>query len=348
MSEDKKYKNGELQDNGLMYDSVYDINNDGKVDLVEDSIRCEEIKKSQEQQEESHQQSDEQKQDSPKPVSTGASGVGCLGPFLVTSFCVGGIALCFAAENDTQKIIFIFGGIVLALVSAYLCGILGTGKKTDKEVESIATKIKQKAEHDGKAKTVGKAIGITVVIIAAVLLFNIGNIKNAHYYQKGIGFVNEGKYDEARAALNEIDKYPYKEKSEVYSFCHDLERFEKSGTAYGPDGNYTYYSFDFKFSDEVEQKKDDINKYLEGHYAEIKKKADKNFYDSIWNKPTEKETTTKESYSGSSRYKSKKKSKTVDPYDVNNYSNEEDFYYDHYEDFVDYYEAEDYYNDNHD
>jgi hypothetical protein len=36
-----------------------------------------------------------------------------------------------------------------------------------------------------------------------------------------------------------------------------------------------------------------------------------------------------------------------DPYDVNDYSNEEDFYYDHYDDFFDYYDAEDYYKDHH-
>ena len=37
-----------------------------------------------------------------------------------------------------------------------------------------------------------------------------------------------------------------------------------------------------------------------------------------------------------------------DPYDVNDYSSEEDFYDDHYDDFFDYYDAEDYYNEHHD
>ena len=32
MSDNKKYKNGEFQYNGLMYDDVYDFNHDGKVD----------------------------------------------------------------------------------------------------------------------------------------------------------------------------------------------------------------------------------------------------------------------------------------------------------------------------
>lgn len=45
--------------------------------------------------------------------------------------------------------------------------------------------------------------------------------------------------------------------------------------------------------------------------------------------------------------KSTKTDKDDDPYDVNDYSNEEDFYYDHYDDFFDYYDAEDYYNEHH-
>ena len=51
-----------------------------------------------------------------------------------------------------------------------------------------------------------------------------------------------------------------------------------------------------------------------------------------------------------SSYTPKKKVKqkqSDDPYDVNDYSNEEDFYYDHYDDFFDYYDAEDYYNEHH-
>ena len=37
-----------------------------------------------------------------------------------------------------------------------------------------------------------------------------------------------------------------------------------------------------------------------------------------------------------------------DPYNVNDYTSEEDFYDDHYDDFFDYYDAEDYYNEHHD
>ena len=45
---------------------------------------------------------------------------------------------------------------------------------------------------------------------------------------------------------------------------------------------------------------------------------------------------------------SKKKSNNDDPYNVNDYSDPEDFYYDNYDDFWEYEEAEDYYNRYHD
>ena len=50
-------------------------------------------------------------------------------------------------------------------------------------------------------------------------------------------------------------------------------------------------------------------------------------------------------YTPSKSYKSSNSKNTKsDPYNAKDYSNEEDFYDDHYDDFFDYYDAEDYYN----
>lgn len=56
-------------------------------------------------------------------------------------------------------------------------------------------------------------------------------------------------------------------------------------------------------------------------------------------------------WNGTNPYKNKKSSsskKKEDPYDVNDYSDPEDFYYDNYDDFWDYEDAEDYFNEHHD
>ena len=55
-------------------------------------------------------------------------------------------------------------------------------------------------------------------------------------------------------------------------------------------------------------------------------------------------------WNGTNPYKNKKSSsskKKEDPYNVNDYSDPEDFYYDNYDDFWEYEEAEDYYNEHH-
>jgi len=50
-------------------------------------------------------------------------------------------------------------------------------------------------------------------------------------------------------------------------------------------------------------------------------------------------------YTPSKSYKSSSGTNAKsDPYDAKDYSNEDDFYDDHYDDFFDYYDAEDYYN----
>ena len=341
-NKDKKYKTGQMQDNGLMYDPVYDFNKDGKVDWVEDSVRREEIKRSQERFEESRQQSSP----APKLQASAASGSGCLGSFLTVLFCLGGIGLCFATDSVGAKILFIFGGLALALLSAYFCGLFGN-KPTEAKVEKDTSKI-----SIDKKKLIKRVSIISAILVVIVLLCNIGNMKNAHYYRLAINLINACEYEKAQDSLSEIEGSNYKEESELYVFCSALENYEKGQRVNGPDYKYVPYDFNFKFNDDIEAKKLAINKQLEKQAEEYKQKTYNNLYDSIWNKSSEKETTTsapttRKSYS-SGGGKSRSKSKTVDPYDVNNYSNEEDFYYDHYDDFFDYYEAEDYFNDNHD
>lgn len=81
-------------------------------------------------------------------------------------------------------------------------------------------------------------------------------------------------------------------------------------------------------------------------------------HDDYWNsdsyKDAQKNDKNKSNYSSSKNssssysftpYRSPSKDDEDDPYNAKDYSNEEDFYYDHYDDFFDYEEAEDYYNE---
>ena len=170
----KEYKTGQIQDNGLMYDPVYDFNKDGKVDWIEEMERQKDIERSQKRWEEHQKERLEQKQYSPAPQASGASAGGCLGSFLVVFFCLGGIGMCFTTESTGLKILFIFGGLALALASAYFCGLFGTKQKDDKElgaVESAAVKTKQRIEYNSqtdKAKLIKRITIVSVILIATV------------------------------------------------------------------------------------------------------------------------------------------------------------------------------------
>ena len=273
-NEKKEYKTGQIQDNGLMYDPVYDFNKDGKVDWIEEMERQKDIERSQQRREERQNEKREQKLYSPPPQATGASGTGCLGAFLAAFFSLGGIGLCFATESAGLKILCIFGGLALALASAYFCGLFGTTQKDDKElgaVESAAVKAKQHMEYDiqnDKAKLIKIISVVAVILIAVVLLCNIGNMKNAHYYTQAVSLVNAGEYESAQQSLLKIEESKYKEKTKLNQFCYALENFENGKGVSGPDYSYKPYSFDFKFSDEIEKKRVAINKQLEKQKTE--------------------------------------------------------------------------------
>ena len=122
---DKKYKNGEIQDNGLMYDDVWDINRDGKVDWVEDMERRKDIGRSQKRYEEWKQNrhasqpedpkfittvfSDDSKKDYSNPPSSGATIIACI---IVCVLCFGAIALCVSADIGAFGILFLLGAAV--------------------------------------------------------------------------------------------------------------------------------------------------------------------------------------------------------------------------------------------
>ena len=132
---DKKYKTGQIQDNGLMYDPVYDFNKDGKVDWVEDMERRKDIERSQKRYEEWKQNrhasqpedpkfittvfSDDSKKDYSNPPSSGATIIACI---IVCVLCFGAIALCVSADIGAFGMLFMLGasaGLSVAVLKGF-------------------------------------------------------------------------------------------------------------------------------------------------------------------------------------------------------------------------------------
>lgn len=87
----------------------------------------------------------------------------------------------------------------------------------------------------------------------------------------------------------------------------------------------------------------------ESYKSVVAKENKKSKYNSSNNSGTS--SAASQNSNSSSRYSSSYKSsskKDSDPYNAKKYRNEEDFYYDHYDDFFDYYDAEDYYREHND
>jgi hypothetical protein len=154
------------------------------------------------------------------------------------------------------------------------------------------------------------------------------------------------KAEEARIAMEKAHqefmaelrtKLPYEGMSEDYIDSTMMGKHDK----FIPDDDnddfvYNLYYWDTNSGDTllavtcINGKVDHVSKYGIGYF---------------WTSDGKPNYNGKNPYTSSS-YKSKKKTYD-DPYDVNEYSDPEDFYYDNYDDFWDYEEAEDYYNSYH-
>ena len=314
MSEEKKYKNGEIQKNGLMYEDIYDFNKDGKVSILEDMEREEDIKRAEQHWEERRQFKEEQKQYVERPQASGASSSGCLGSFLVVFFCIGGIVACVMSESDGANILYIFGGLGLALASAWLCGLFGesplsSDKKEMNVAETTEVKTKQKLELTDKKKLIKTISIVSAIIIAVVLLCNIGNFKNAHYYNQSVKMIEAGDYYAAQDELFKISDSDYKEKSELDDLCSALIAYDKGNKVHGPGGSGHYSFYTVHFSDEIEKKIKGINNQIDTQWDyDNKTEDDYSWYSSTTKSyETTTEATTRRYYSSKSKSKSKSK-----------------------------------------
>lgn len=148
------------------------------------------------------------------------------------------------------------------------------------------------------------------------------------------------------------NKIPYKGMSEKYinstaagkADKHEAEYVKSRGKRAGYNSD-KYYWYADKAKDVVltvecrDGKVTDVTKYYESTYW---------YSDGMPKFWATRQTTTKSKTNSKSNNSNKKSKKKEDPYNVNDYSDPEDFYDDNYDDFWDYEDAEDYYNENHD
>lgn len=152
----------------------------------------------------------------------------------------------------------------------------------------------------------------------------------------------EQKEKEEREEKEIINKLPYEGMNEKY-----LDKTKL--------GKYGDYYINYKVENGKQIERQVYNWYTKEGSLIFRAVVDKSyvtstskFYESkYWNGDDLKNGVLPGGRKKSKTYKKQESTKFVDEYNVNDYSNEDDFYYDHYDDFYDYYEAEDYYRDHH-
>ena len=201
-------------------------------------------------------------------------------------------------------------------------------------------------------------------------------------YKRAVDCIVAGDYERAERMLEPLSQKNYAQSSEYLRFCRDLQKMKKGERIYDVeydlngeympkgilelyeklilyeicfDKEYIYYnsnSFEERdndlYSDEIpddgtaadetttqwqeDSESDSIGGYGRGYGGNLPYADD------------EGDDTGNDDYGGSDN----ETTKAYDPYHADAYYDAEDFYDDHYDDFMDYYEAEDYYNEHHD
>ena len=195
----------------------------------------------------------------------------------------------------------------------------------------------------------------TIIIISAVIIFMLlfaaaswyfQNKYTVNTYNNALQLIDNDSYKTAKKELEKIAEFDYKDTDDLIELCEAHISYDEGCT-----GAYMKID-DLDFEYQTKERRDKINAFIEKSRAEYKEYFDKLVADSKPKNP-DNSTISQPSYSSGSSstyksksysYKSRSNDDDYDEYNVKDYKFAEDFYDDHYEDFFDFDDAEDYFN----
>ena len=195
----------------------------------------------------------------------------------------------------------------------------------------------------------------TIIIISAVIIFMLlfaaaswyfQNKYTVNTYNNALQLIDNDSYKAAKTELEKIVEFDYKDTDDLIELCEAHISYD--------DGCCGVYwdieNLEFKY--QTKERLDKINAFIEKSKAEYKEFFDKLVEESKA-QHSDSSASSRPSYSSSSSstyksksysYKSRSNDDDYDEYNVKDYKFAEDFYDDHYEDFFDFDDAEDYFN----
>lgn len=194
----------------------------------------------------------------------------------------------------------------------------------------------------------------TIIILSTAILFMLLLATASWFFQSkytavtynvALQLIDNGSFEKAKTQLEKIVEFDYKDTDDLIKLCEAHISYDD-----GHIGAYMSIS-DLEFKYQSKKRREKINAFIEKSRAEYEAFFDKPVEESK-PKSSDNSSSIQPSYGsgGSSGYKSgsysykSRSNDDDDEYNVKDYKFAEDFYDDHYEDFFDFDDAEDYFN----
>lgn len=181
-----------------------------------------------------------------------------------------------------------------------------------------------------RRRAIALILCITIIVLCPIIKTEIDNYKADEIYVQAEALIwNEQDYEGAKELLESIE-IDYKDKEPLIVYCQ-----AKIDYLSGNLEDAYLSQDDMIFGHQTEEHFNRIGAFKEVLDYEYQEYLDEKYPDKK-EESVIPETTTRYHYKPSY-------TPDDDPYDVERYRNEEDFYYDNYDNFIDYYEAEKYF-----
>jgi len=237
-------------------------------------------------------------------------------------------------------------GIILRLVYRQFVSSIGAINIARKEFMTTADETDVIAFIKKKRKQKLWIISAVAFVFIVIIGFNISStIKIDKIYKSAEEYIIQEKYKEAADLLKSIEEKKYKDTFGLITLCECYIDYEKGR---GADAYYDLKNIEFHWQNAEQLLKiREFEKVLQDEHNQYIKRMAENAQKKYEEKKRIEEAEKKAKSKSTSKYVPKYKEDKSDPYNAKDYRNEEDFYYDHYDDFFDYYDAEQYYRDHH-
>lgn len=179
-------------------------------------------------------------------------------------------------------------------------------------------------------------IAVMIVAGAAIVIVMLSNnaaSKKQALYNKAVGMAMQGNWKDAIDTFESLSREDYKGARDFYLYCKGRKLYEEGDlkAAYKTLG-------ETKLKDLTAEQRELIRNY----FFELDHEYHLRYGYDLPDKPGSNDSPSSSGTGNSSHSSGNGSPATTDPYHANDYANEEDFYEDYYNDFIDFDEAEQY------